>query len=110
MSRLPSHVQKAILGGMRAPDMAEFVAHFIEISGGPRVFAKLMFDEFRNAKEGSLARIRVMDLVLHGMKFANQMQPPIQDVAEMSEADLTRELQDVLQKMPPDAGESTAPS
>lgn len=50
------------------PRVSDIGAEFINLAGGPKEFAKRMWTEFLDAKEGSITRQRIIDLVAKCVK------------------------------------------
>jgi hypothetical protein len=106
--KLPASVRKAMdAAGVSVPQVAELVGHFMQLSGGPQLFAKMLFEEFLRAPEGSIMRQRILESVLRMMAIANQQMGEIKETDLISQEDLERELQELMSKVPD--GEEEAP-
>ena len=100
-TQLPFKVQQAIRGELSSPQLAEVSAHFFQIAGGTRSIARLLYNEYKKAKEGSLLRQRVLEMILRVAKFANEQQKPLADLALMSDEDLEKNASDLLLSFSP---------
>jgi hypothetical protein len=92
---VPKSVKDAIKGGLREPQLAEIASHFFTAAGGTRAIGQILWNEFNAAPEGSLARQRILDLILRALKFANERSHITDNLGLLSEDDLERELQSV---------------
>lgn len=84
--------QKLIREGLQDPQLAELSAHFIAHAGGMSGLAKLLYTEFIAANSGGLMRQRILEMVLRATKFANERAPKVDDVQDLTDDDLEREL------------------
>ena len=89
-------LRQAAAAPAAAPRLGDLASHFFESAGGPRAVAQMLYDEFAAARPGSLIRQRILDLVLKCVRFEHETNPRPTDLAGLSEADLNRELVDVL--------------
>lgn len=92
-------IMAAIKGEVVPPQVAEIVAHFTVLQGGPRGIAKLLHDAYWDGRSTPATRQRILDMVLYAMRFANQQQGPPQDMGLASDEDLEREAQALILKM-----------
>ncbi len=53
-------------------DLNEILRSFVEQVGGEKAVGKLLFDEFRLAKGGSVVRQRILDMVLSIAKLVGR--------------------------------------
>lgn len=95
--RVPSKVlrelrQGVIQGITRAPKISELVQHFFDLAGGERAVAKMLLDEFRSEKCSANVRSRILDVILRSLQFANAREAPRDDLGNLSEEDIEREL------------------
>ncbi len=74
---------------------------FIEECGGPRKFAKLLWQEYKSAPKGGLVRARTMDMILRCWKYASEKTSG-REAGTLSDEDLERELNAILRE-PSDA-------
>ena len=95
-------LRRAVVGGITDPQLAELVCCFFEEAGGTRAVAKLLYREFKAAKPGTLTRQRILDMILRGMKFANEKNPGRNDLGVLTDDDLTRELESVVSRLSAD--------
>lgn len=87
-SRLLSLLEKEVEG----PRYEDLSAHFFSAAGGTRAIAKMLYDEFTAARQGSMIRQRILDMVLRSAKYASEKSPAV-DVGMMTDADLEAELE-----------------
>lgn len=87
--------------------MVELVSHFMALAGGPQVLAKMMLEEFVNARPGSAIRQRLLDSVLRMMTVASSQVGQSEEIDLIADDDLEAELQRLLKEMP-DAKEEEA--
>lgn len=95
--RVPSAVlrelrQGVVKGNSRAPKLSELVQHFFDLAGGERAVAKMLLDEYRSEKCSPNVRSRIMDVILRALQFANAKEPSRDDLGNLSEEDIEREL------------------
>lgn len=86
----------SILNGIPAPDLAALAHHFFAEAGGVQAVGKILHDEFMSAKAGSLARARILDVVLRITKAA-QDKDGTDDLGMVSYADLKAKLKEFFQ-------------
>lgn len=105
-------LKKAVRGELRDPQVAELVAHFFTAAGGTKAVALLLYQEFTAARPGSITRQRILDMILRGVRFANEKQGVRDDLGLLAEEDLARELEDVIGGLPDDdaAGQAGQPA
>lgn len=93
----------ALIGAMRSgPKRIEYVDlayAFIEEAGGTRNMARLMWEEWKSAKAGSISRQRLMAAVLEVLKKGDEKARSQGEVSKMSDADLEKAMREVMQKM-----------
>jgi len=95
--RVPSTVlrelrQGVVKGGSRAPKISELVQHFFDLAGGERAVAKMLIDEYRSDKCSPNVRSRILDMILKSLQFANSRENGPDDLGNLSEEDIEREL------------------
>lgn len=76
-------------GRTRIPQLADIAAAFIDELGGPGEFSRQLVAEFQGAAVGSMQRIKIIDIVMRGLKTTDERP----DVTKLSEADLRRLLE-----------------
>lgn len=86
-------LEQALKGELRQPKLREVGAHFVDIAGGPREMAKLLWQEYQKAAAGSLNRSRILQIVLQMMKDGDDG-AGAGDLTNMTEEDLRRELEE----------------
>jgi hypothetical protein len=99
---VPASVKEAIRGRLKDPQLAEVAAHFFAHAGGPRQVSKMLFDEFVAAKQGSVVRQRILDMILRVTRFANEKNAPRDDLGMLTEDDLQREFEAAMAEIPED--------
>lgn len=73
------------------PSLDAFVDHFFLIAGGPAEVARMLFDEFNAAAQGSLIRQRILDTVLRSLKKNDEGGKGLaDDLGILSDDDLAR--------------------
>jgi hypothetical protein len=107
---VPPAVKEAIRGRLKDPQLAEVAAHFFAQAGGPREVAKMLFLEFTKAKEGSVVRQRILDMILRVTRFANEKNAPRDDMGMLSEEDLASEFELAMAELPKEAFDAAAES
>ncbi len=91
--------------------LAGVVEKFIRLSGGANGIAKMLHTEYHAAKEGSLLRQRVLDMILKTWKYVDESQGQLDDLGSLDDEDLERILKDRLQGLgPTDAEENPRPA
>ena len=104
--KVPRAIQKAMDGGgIKIPQIAELVSHFMTVAGGPKVMAKMMMEEFLNAKSGSIIRQRILDSVLRMLALANANYATVDETDQMTQADIEAELLALMKEVPTDGPE-----
>lgn len=90
-------MKEALAGNVkRLPHMTEIAEAFVEMCGGARAFAKILFDEVKAAEPGTVARQRVLAMIVDVWSEANKSAGRTEDLGILSTEDLQRELQAVL--------------
>lgn len=90
-------VLKQVMGAADAPDVKEIAYQFIHFAGGPKAFAKVLYQNFKNSKSTPYIKSQIMNLMLTTLKHANE-KDPLPDLGQLSEEDLYKVLQDQLEK------------
>lgn len=80
------------------PHISALVESFIAAAGGMEAFGDLLWKDFQEAKPGSMTRLRVYDLISHAWRFSQQRDGGRDDLGILNEADLEREMKDILAK------------
>ncbi len=101
--KIPAAVRHALrdqaLGhGHDQPDLTRLVMHFFGQAGGESGVAKLLFDEFAAAKTGSIVRQRIMDLIIRALKTSNELVGVDHDLSHLTEEEIDRELDSLIEK------------
>lgn len=89
-------MEQAIKKRQGLPHLSDLAEHFVQVAGGPRQVARMMYQEWLAAREGSVVRARILDLLTRVWRFASESQPRVDDLGVLTEADLERELGDLL--------------
>ena len=84
-------VQKHLRG--RVPDLQDIATYFYKHIGGPEEFAKLLVQDFKKSKAGSLVRTRIAAAILYATRIASEKQPPPKDRGLLSDEDIQAELE-----------------
>lgn len=106
---VPESVKEAIRGRLKDPQLAEVAAHFFAQVGGPRQVAKMLVGEFQTAKQGSVVRQRILDMILRVTRFANEKNAPRDDLGMLSEEDLAREFKAAMADLPEEVFDAASP-
>ncbi len=96
---IPAAVQLAIEGKIAEPQLAEIVANFVHIAGGPKAIAVMMFTAYTDPKSTAMVRQRILDTVVRGMKWSNDKSEPTNDLGTATKEDLQREAEQILLRM-----------
>lgn len=108
IKKIPVSVQKALTGeGVRIPQVAELVSHFLAAAGGPKFLARMLLEEYHRAKSGSIIRQRILDSVLRLLTFANQTMLTVDEIDLLSNDDLQAELATLMEEIPDGEAEET---
>jgi hypothetical protein len=83
-------------GAETDPRFEDIAGHFIRAAGGPAAIAKILYQEFLRAPQGSLIRQRILEMVLRAAKFAAERRPPPSDLGLLSDDDLELEIAETL--------------
>lgn len=90
-------LRKVVTGSpINDPRLAEVAYTFIDLCGGPKGFARTLFQEFTNSEPGGIARQRILDMMMRSLKFANEQDPKGSDASMLNDEDLTREIERTL--------------
>lgn len=92
-------IRQALKDGEGDPQLAEIAAHFVHFAGGARGMAKIMFDAMQSPECSPMMRHRILDSVMRSLKFANEQTGPKADLGLANDADLDRELKQLLGKV-----------
>lgn len=99
--KIPIGVYKAVRDGavkgeIDQPDLGRFLSAFFRQAGGEEAVAVMMYDEFVNAKPGSIVRQRILDMILRSTRTLQADTLDMDDLGVLSEEDLQRELDRIL--------------
>lgn len=91
MKSFATGVRSAIGGRRTIAHYSELAEHFIEEAGGPRRMARMLFDEWEASKPGSIARVRIMQVISSVWRYATETtSSTADDLGLVSEEDLER--------------------
>lgn len=110
--RVPEHVKEgikkqAVKGEIRPPDLARLTACFFQVAGGERAVAKMLYEEFAAAGEGSVVRQRILDMILRATRFTTERMHSVEELGQLSDDDLERELNLVMEDLAEHLGASS---
>lgn len=105
--KVPDRVKKAIGGDLVDAGANEVAAHFFRLAGGPAAVARMLYEEFRDAKPGSLMRQRILETIMRVIKGQNT-DSRSGDLALLTDEDLEREALEILEKTDGEAGTTQA--
>src|SRR5215471_19154618 len=94
--RVPPAVKVAIRKELKEPSLADLVSHFFHVAGGPKQVAKMLYEEFVAAREGSLIRQRILDMMLRATRAVNDKSGAGSDLGLLTAEDLDRELAELM--------------
>lgn len=98
--KLIAMLGEAVKGRVSEPRLAEVSSHFFNLAGGPKMVAKLLYEEFVASKAGSITRQRILDMILRMTKFANERSgADLDDLSQLSETDLATVLKDAIKEL-----------
>jgi len=85
------------LGKAPLPKMAEIAAEFVQLAGGPKLFAKKLWGDYIGAAEGSLVRQRIMESIVRSLK--SNEDAASEDLDDLTDADMARVLEDTVRRL-----------
>lgn len=85
------------------PDLKAILCHFMRKSGGASGVAGMLRREYKAAKEGSMIRAMVLNMILQGAKSVSSKENS-RDSSLISDDDIEREAASLLGKVKPNAG------
>lgn len=85
--------------GKKLPHLSELAENFVRVVGGPSKLAEMLFEEWTAAGEGSLVRQRILDIITRVWKFASEADEKPDDTGLMSDEDLDREIEGVVNQI-----------
>lgn len=88
-----------IKAAKKLPHLSELAENFVRVAGGPSALAKMLYEEFAAAAEGSLVRQRILDIVTRVWKFASESDDKPDDTGMMTDEDLDREIAAALSQI-----------
>lgn len=88
-----------IKSAKKLPHLSELAENFVRVAGGPSALAKMLYEEFAAAAEGSLVRQRILDIVTRVWKFASESDEKPDDTGMMTDEDLDREIAAALSQI-----------
>ncbi|HET6574484.1 MAG TPA: hypothetical protein VFG68_12830 [Fimbriiglobus sp.] len=97
---------KLVRGKNYIPNQREFVTELIDLAGGPRQLAKLIFRELEAKTTSPSVRARIMEIILRALKAIETAEPP-QDPTTLSDDELSAFLDDRIDKYLEAAGGGT---
>lgn len=107
-AQLNPAVEAAVRGEVGEAEVADIVEAFMRLAGGPQAVAKMMYDAYRHKDCSAMTRHRIMETILRGMKFREEMRGPREPDALASDEDLLREASRILQRLQKTSGEEQA--
>ncbi len=96
--QVPAAVEAAISGDLGEARVADIVDHFMRLAGGPTAIARMMYDVYSDKDATAMTKQRIMDTVLKGLKFREEMRGPREPDALATDADLVREAVRLLRR------------
>lgn len=90
--KLPAAVRRTIAEGATLPHAGELVAHFVAMAGGTRELAKVLWEEFQSARQGSIIRQRTLDMILRQLAAVTAGLGSHDEMDLLATEDLEREL------------------
>jgi hypothetical protein len=97
MSKASEVLAAVEAAGQNTQKLPDFLEHFYRLAGGPEQFAELLYDEFKQAPSGSLARQRILDLVIKTTK-AQDDKSAASSLDGMADADILHEIEAILRQ------------
>jgi hypothetical protein len=91
-----STIRRVAKGEDVGPQLGDLAAHFFDRAGGPKAVASLLYEEFREARKGSLIRQRILDMILRCVRFEEERTPPRPGLGTLEDAELDRQLERLL--------------
>lgn len=93
-------VKESLLQGPAGlPHLSELAEHFIRLQGGPQAVALMLANEWKAAPPGSIARARILEMLLRTWKVAEEKTDHLADLGLLSKQDLDREIDERLKQM-----------
>lgn len=81
----------SLLSSPERVDLDAIAQHFVKLAGGPGSIAKMLYDEYAAAGEGSPVRARIMEMMLRAFTKLDAKSVP-DDLSTVSDEDLQRVL------------------
>lgn len=92
-------LKNSLKDGKKLPHLSELAENFVRVVGGPSKLAEMLFEEWTAAGEGSLVRQRILDIITRVWKFASEADDKPDDTGLMSDEDLDREIEGVVNQI-----------
>ncbi len=89
---IPGRTVESLLTQPDKVDLDSIAQHFVKLAGGPGAIAKLLYDEYRSADDGSPVRARIMEMILRAFTKLESKNSIPDDLSVMSDDDLERVL------------------
>jgi hypothetical protein len=81
----------------------QIIAHFLDMCGGARAFAKMMHTQYMDPMCTPMVKSRVLEMLLRSLKFAEGKRRTDDDLGLLSDEDLDREINAAIAKAAGDA-------
>jgi hypothetical protein len=85
-------IRKGVSGNTREPVLAEIAQHFFDLAGGERNVAKMLFDQYRDPSCPSSVKTKIIHIMLGHLKWLNERTGTIDEMGNLTQEDLEREL------------------
>ncbi len=93
-------VAEAVVKGTFTPaQIADIVESFMAEAGGAKEIGRMMYRAYQSPDATPLQKQRVIETIMRGMKFSEELRGPRENDALLSEDDLRREATTILQAL-----------
>lgn len=87
-----------LVHGHKPPTVEEFLEHFFNAAGGPKLVAKMLYTEFLSARPGSMLRTRVLEMIVRALKY-NEGKDKTVEMGLLDDNDLESMIQTRMQSL-----------
>lgn len=91
-----SPTRKAIDNAAAAPTTEQLVIEFMRLAGGPRKFAKMLYEVFVKAPEGGVVQQRILETIMRGMAKIDDGKKTIANLGHLTNEDLDRLIEEKM--------------
>lgn len=103
-------IREALLTPPDKVDLDSIAQHFVKLAGGPGAIAKLLYDEYTAADDGSPVRARIMEMILRAFTKLEGRGAVLDDLSMLDDNDLERILRLQMSRLGVDDGHVGSPA